>query len=100
MSNSLSRFAFAVVALSAVACSKPKLDDTKLDEALRSGLKGAKIEVKTLTCPKGMEQRAGNDFDCQGETTEGTKFVVKVSQPDDSGNVKWKSEAAPEAPKP
>lgn len=70
----------------AVGCSKPKLDDAKLTELIKTALKNANQESKSINCPKDIEQKEGNNFECTGETVSGLKFLAKVTQKED-GNV-------------
>ncbi len=63
-----------------VGCAKPKLDDAKLTELIKSALKNANQESKSINCPKDIEQKEGATFECTGETVSGLKFVVKATQ--------------------
>ena len=66
-----------------VGCSKPKLDDAKLTELIKSALKNANQEAKSIDCPKDIEQKEGATFECTGETVSGMKFIVKGTQKED-----------------
>jgi hypothetical protein len=82
--------ALAVVAsLSFVAC-KPKIDNGKVEDSIKSGLKEKGVELDSVSCPKDLPAKKGNDFACTGKSKEGDEFEVNVEQTDDNGTISWK----------
>ena len=77
----------SIIALVLVGCSKPKLDMGKVEEAVKTSVKSAEQEAKSVSCPKEMDQKEGNNFECTGETNNGHKFTSKVTQKDDDGKI-------------
>lgn len=97
MNNSVTR-SFAIVALfttlGLVGC-KGKIDGEKVEGAIRSGmLEKLKVEMKSLSCPKDLEAKAGGEFECTGEAKDGDKLVFAINQTDDQGNINWKLKSA------
>ena len=43
----------------------------------------------TVDCPDDIEAKAGDEFECQATSDDGTNATVKVTQNDDQGNVTW-----------
>lgn len=68
----------------------PTLDTTQVQETIRDGvIKQGGISLKAVTCPQGIRQREGKQFECQGQLDSGETFPIFVSQPDDQGSIRW-----------
>ncbi len=85
------RLAAALVAglLVMPACTA-KLDTTKLEEQIAQGIQEQTGATGvTVDCPDDIEAKAGDEFECQATSDDGTNATVKVTQNDDQGNVTW-----------
>jgi high-affinity Fe2+/Pb2+ permease len=79
--------ATALFAIFAVGC-KHKIEASQVEGVIKTTLKEKmKQDLKTANCPKEVEAKQGNNFECTGETTSGMKFVAKITQNDAQGNV-------------
>lgn len=47
-------------------------------------------EIESVSCPRDVEMREGNDFRCTARPEEGEPIVIDVTQDDDEGNVTWR----------
>jgi hypothetical protein len=83
--------ALAAVSLAASACcGAGKLDDTKLESSITTELAGKGVVMKSIDCPSGRPQKAGDKFDCSGVDEDGEKLVFHVEQTDGHGGFSWK----------
>lgn len=91
----------AVVSMAAVACGKPKIDNAKLEEAIKTGIHSQvkDASIKSMTCPADVEAKVGGTFECKGQDADGTALTIAVTIKDEQGNVEWKlaNAAAPAA---
>lgn len=93
--------ALALASTLLLACGKTKIDHTKVEEAIKSGIK-AQVkggDVKTMTCPSGLEAKTGATFECKGQDADGTDLVIAVTVKDEEGNIAWKIASATPHPK-
>ena len=74
----------------AACCGASKLDDTKLEASIKGELAGKGVVMKSLDCPSGRPQKAGDKFDCDGIDEDGEKLVFHVEQTDGRGGFNWK----------
>jgi hypothetical protein len=85
------RLAAALVAglLVLPACTAT-LDTAKLEEQIAQGIEEQTGATGvTVDCPDDIEAKAGDEFECQATSDDGTDATVKVTQNDDQGNVTW-----------
>jgi Domain of unknown function (DUF4333) len=76
---------FAILSL---ASCKQKIDPSKVQDLCKSLLKDdTDIEAKTIVCPKDIEVKKGNDFECVATTDDGDEVTLTVDQTDDKGTV-------------
>jgi type IV pilus biogenesis protein CpaD/CtpE len=80
---------FVVIGLAAAALAgcKQKIDPVKAEALCKSVLKEADLTVKSVECPKDIEAKKGNDFECTATTDEGDTLKMSVAQQDDNGTV-------------
>jgi hypothetical protein len=91
MSKSVFLACALVLGSLALTGCKTKIDGSKVEDAIKSGVKekvGA--EMKSVTCPKDVEAKAGDSFECKGSAATGEELVFLVTEKDDQGNVDWK----------
>ena len=75
--------------LSLTACSKT-LDSEKIAQTIQQDvIKQGGISLKSVTCPRKIEPKANESFDCLGEMDTGYTFTIPVKQKDDQGSVTW-----------
>lgn len=67
-----------------------KLDTDKLEREVVKGIKEQLNIDATVTCPDDVKVKAGDVFECQAKSSDGTTGTVTVTQKDDKGNVDWK----------
>ena len=73
-----------------VACnSSLTLDNDKLQQVIANGLQEQAQVTATVSCPDDRPIKAGDVFQCQALTEDGTTLTIQVTQTDDSGNVNW-----------
>jgi len=76
--------------LTLTACSKT-LDHEKIAQTIQQDvIKQGGTSLKKVTCPKNIEPKAGEEFNCIGEIETGYTFTIPVKQQDAQGNVTWK----------
>jgi hypothetical protein len=81
--------AAALVAGCSVSFGAGGLDEPKLANAIRDRIEQLTgVAPESVTCPSRAKQGKGNDFTCTA-MLEGQPVTVKVSQPDDSGHVRF-----------
>jgi hypothetical protein len=80
---------FVAIGLAAVALvgCKHKIDPVKAEALCKTVLKDADLTVKSIECPKDVEARKGNDFECTATIDDGDKLTLSVTQQDDNGTV-------------
>ncbi len=83
----MNRYALYLTMLAAAGCSK-KLDNSKVEASIKSGLEAKNVKVESVSCPSDKSPKKGDTFDCTGKAG-GKPFTVKVEQTDDNGAVKW-----------
>ena len=64
------------------------LSAEKLETQIKKEFEEKGVTLKEVTCPKDKKDKAGEEFECQGETEDGTKFTVAVKAKG-SGAVQW-----------
>lgn len=80
----------AMAAALFVACnSSLTLDNDKLQQVIANGLQEQAQVTATVSCPDDRPIKAGDVFQCQALTEDGTTLTIQVTQTDDSGNVNW-----------
>jgi len=79
----------ACLLLSLTACSNT-LDHEKIAQAIQQDvIKQGGTSLKKVTCPKDIQPKAEESFECIGEIETGYTFTIPVKQQDDKGNVTW-----------
>ena len=86
-SRTLRILPFAALALLVAGCGK--LDNKKIEDNIKSTLKGKGITMKSIDCPTDRKLKSGDKFTCTGESDDGTKCTFDVEQTDGSGDIKW-----------
>jgi hypothetical protein len=88
------RYLIAAAALAGLgACGETKVDVDRLEREVaadieeQTGTRGVEVD-----CPDEVEQRKGNDFECQATAPGGIRQPVEMTQPGDDGDVDWKLE--------
>ena len=80
----------AMAAALFIACnSSLTLDNDKLQQVIANGLQEQAQVTATVSCPDDRPIKAGDVFQCQALTEDGTTLTIQVTQTDDSGNVNW-----------
>lgn len=75
--------------LSLTACSK-SLDSEKIAQTIQQDvIKQGGISLKSVICPRKIEPKANDSFECVGEMDTGYTFTIPVKQKDDQGSVTW-----------
>jgi hypothetical protein len=75
---------FALLAFPA-ACD---IDDKKLATQIEEFLEKDGVQIKSISCPTGKKDKDGENFECEGEADDGTKFKV-TAKAKGGGNVEW-----------
>lgn len=66
------------------------LDVRPLQAQILEGLRAElPVELVEVTCPEGVQPRAGDVFLCRVLAADGSVGIVEVTQVDDQGNVAW-----------
>jgi|tagenome__1003787_1003787.scaffolds.fasta_scaffold14769997_1 hypothetical protein len=65
------------------------LDNDTLQQKIEQGLLEQAQVTASVTCPSDRPIKAGDTFQCQAVTDDGTTLTIQVIQKDDSGNVNW-----------
>jgi hypothetical protein len=76
-------------ALFVLAC-ETKIDNGKLEGAIREDLKKRGLELTELKCPTDLTAKAGGTFECTGKDDKGTSATFDITMKDDKGDVNWK----------
>lgn len=84
----LRRWALVGVGLGLAACT-PTLDGELLSKSITSKFEGDGVAVNSVKCPPDRVQKKDDTFECQGVSSKGDTFTVRVTQTDDQGNVRW-----------
>jgi Domain of unknown function (DUF4333) len=72
------------------SCGKT-VDAAKIEKLIQEGLvQAGGGAVKSVVCPKGVQQQASKGFVCTGILDGGNGFDIDVQQKDTEGNVDWK----------
>jgi hypothetical protein len=80
----------AIAAALFVACnSSLTLDNDTLQRTITSGLQEQAQVAATVSCPDDRPIKAGDVFQCQAVTEDGTTLTIQVTQTDDTGHVNW-----------
>lgn len=66
------------------------LDIDKLEREVAKGIKDQLNIDATVTCPDDVKAKAGDVFECEATSSDGSSAAVTVTQKDDEGNVDWK----------
>ncbi len=85
--------ACAALALALGACSfnvstgGDSIDHTKVEQKIEQFLPGStKLKVTSVDCPSGIKEQKGRNFTCTAKLG-GSRFTIRVTQTDSSGNV-------------
>lgn len=86
-------------ALTLTAC-KTQIDHTKIEESIRTTFKEQvkDTNLKTVTCPSGIEAKAQGTFECKAVEENGANATITVTMTDDAGSITWKVTAVADAP--
>lgn len=87
LARSLRTFVAIGLAAAALAGCKQKIDPVKAEALCKSVLKEADLTVKSVECPKDVEAKKGNEFECTATTDEGDTLKLTITQQDDNGTV-------------
>jgi Domain of unknown function (DUF4333) len=72
------------------SCGKT-IDTAKIEKLIQEGLvQAGGSSIKSVICPKDVQQQASKGFICTGILDSGNGFDIDVQQKDGSGNVDWK----------
>jgi hypothetical protein len=72
------------------SCGKT-IDTTKIEKLIQEGLvQAGGGTIKSVVCPKDVQQQASKGFICTGVLDSGSGFDIDVQQKDAEGNVDWK----------
>jgi hypothetical protein len=72
------------------SCGKT-IDTAKIEKLIQDGLvQAGGGAVKSVVCPRDVQQQASKGFICTGILDGGNGFDIDVQQKDGSGNVDWK----------
>jgi hypothetical protein len=77
-----------VWALAAYSAGCAGIDPKKLASKIEEKFESEGLKVKDVECPKSVEVKEGDKFECEGKTSRGDRFVVKVKQ-QGGGEVSW-----------
>lgn len=78
-----------------VSCSFPLmacggLDHQKIAQDIQQEVvRNGGVALQAVTCPQGIQPRAGETFECIGKMDNGYTFAISVQQQDEQGNVSW-----------
>jgi hypothetical protein len=64
-----------------------KIDHKKAEDVARKVAGSGTVQLKTVTCPSGVDAKKGADFDCDLVYADGTKGTITIHQTDDSGRI-------------
>jgi hypothetical protein len=78
--------------LAACGSSENKLDTVTIERAIAQSILAQRHLYATVSCPTGIQRKAGRDFTCTARLDVGT-YPVRVRQTDDKGHVRWSSAA-------
>jgi hypothetical protein len=68
------------------------LNTTEVEKEIRDKLEQDDLEVEKVKCPSKIPRKSGGKFDCEGESTLGDDFKIRVEQVDGSGSLKFEVE--------
>jgi hypothetical protein len=72
------------------SCGKT-IDTAKIEKLIQEGLvQAGGGAIKSVVCPKDVQQQASKGFVCTGVLDSGSGFDIDVQQKDAEGNVDWK----------
>jgi hypothetical protein len=72
------------------SCGKT-IDTAKIEKLIQDGLvQAGGGAIKSVVCPKDVQQQASKGFICTGVLDSGSGFDIDVQQKDAEGNVDWK----------
>jgi Domain of unknown function (DUF4333) len=72
------------------SCGKT-IDTAKIEKLIQEGLvQAGGGAIKSVVCPKDVQQQASKGFVCAGVLDSGSGFDIDVQQKDAEGNVDWK----------
>lgn len=78
----------AAFTLPLMACGG--LDQQKIAQEIQQDIvSNGGTGLKTVSCPQGVQAKAGQAFECIGEMDNGYTFAIAVQQQDDQGKVIW-----------
>ncbi len=85
----LAMLALPLAALALGACGTTKIDNEKAASEMEKGLKRQLgLKQVSVTCPKDIEAKKGDKFDCQVRAGK-AKAKIVATQRDDKGNIRW-----------
>ena len=77
-------------AASMLAACQSSLDMTKAEALIKTGLaEQLQMPIASVSCPDERALKSGDVFDCTATAETGGDLTVKVTQADDTGNIKW-----------
>jgi hypothetical protein len=92
----LGALAALIAAGSLAACGGKEIDDEKAEDAIQSGIESTGLaEVRSVSCPSGVDVDVGETFDCTVELGSGKTSTVTLKILDEEGRVKPVRETPP-----
>jgi hypothetical protein len=88
----------SLLSLSATACGgdDSKLDTSQLESQMKNTLTDRTgIAIASVECPADVEPERGASFRCTATTERGERVLLKVTQKDEDGAVRWRVERGP-----
>lgn len=68
----------------------PSFDSKQVEGVIQEGfVQKTGIEVESVSCPKDIELKANNTFECVLKDMDANEIAILVTQKDDQGNITW-----------
>jgi Domain of unknown function (DUF4333) len=81
----------AVVALATAGCGTSKLDTSRLEKDIKTGIADRTgLGIRSASCPDEVDAKKGATFSCAVVTEKGERATVEVTQEDAKGSVRWR----------
>ncbi len=80
----------ALVALLVAACGTDVVDTIKLQQTIKDGIEASTdFTVINVDCPQDRVFQLGDVFTCKAQINDGRTLIVKVSNENGGGNLKY-----------
>jgi hypothetical protein len=91
MSKNISIFLLVAGTAAFLSSCGKTVDTAKIEKLIQEGLvQAGGGAIKSVVCPKDVQQQASKGFICTGVLDSGSGFDIDVQQKDAEGNVDWK----------